>query len=99
MALNTSVSDWVQGRPWVLESAIAVLGLLVGVFLMPVLIFYAGVAALGKYEGASLSGLYSSIFSGLREGSAASWLVFLGPYALYLLFRVLRVWWRAGTAT
>jgi hypothetical protein len=99
MALNTSLSDWVRDRPWVLESAIAVMGLLVGVFLMPILIFYAGVAALGKYEGASLSGLYSSIFTGLEEGSVASWLVFLGPYALYLLFRALRVWWRVGTAT
>jgi hypothetical protein len=96
MALNISLGTWVRSRPWALESAIAVLGLAVGVALMPVLIFYAGAAALGRYEGASLSNLYSSLFTGLREASLASWAVFLGPYALYLLFRALRVWWRAG---
>jgi hypothetical protein len=97
--MNTSVAEWAQGRPWVLESAIAALGLLAGVALMPVLIFYAGVAALGRYDGASLGALYASIFAGLKAGSAASWLVFLGPYGLYLLFRALRVWWRVGAGT
>jgi hypothetical protein len=62
---------------------------------MPILIFYAGVTTLGRYEGASLHSLYGSLFTGLQEGSIASWVVFLGPYALYLLFRALRIWWRA----
>ena len=71
------------------------IGLLMGVALMPVLIFYAGVAALGRFDGASLGHLYSSLFEGLREASIASWVVFLGPYG-YLLFRALRAWWRAS---
>jgi hypothetical protein len=96
MALNSTFRDRIPGGPWVLESAAAVVGLLFGVALMPVLIFYAGAAALGRYEGASLPALYASLFAGLREGSVASWLVFLGPYGLYLLFRLLRLWWRAG---
>jgi len=96
MALNTTLGNWAQSRPWVVESAIAVLGLLIGVALLPALIFYAGAATLGKYEGAGLSKLYYSVFAGLREGSVASWVVFLGPYGLYLLLRALRVWWRAG---
>jgi hypothetical protein len=96
MALNTSIGTWARGRPWALESAVVLAALIIGVALMPLLIFYAGVAALGRYEGASLHSLYASLFSGLQEGSIASWLVFLGPYALYLLFRVLRLWWRAG---
>jgi hypothetical protein len=33
---------------------------------------------------------------GLREASIASWVVFLGPYGLYLLFKALRSWWRAS---
>ncbi len=81
---------------WSVELAIAVLGLLCGVALLPVLIFYAGVASLGRYEGASLGHLYNTFFSGLGVGSAASWVVLLGPYGLYLLFRGLRAWWRAG---
>ncbi len=96
MAVNSSFRTWIQSRPWVLESAAAVLGLLIGVALLPALIFYAGAATLGRYEGASLGNLYASLLAGLREGSVASWAVFLGPYALYLLFRLLRLWWRAG---
>ncbi len=98
MALNTSIADWSRSRPWALESVLMLTALIVGVALMPILIFYAGVAALGRYDGASLHALYASLFTGLQEGSLASWLVMLGPYALYLLYRLLRLWWRAGAA-
>jgi hypothetical protein len=82
--------------PWSVELSIAVLGLLIGVGLMPVLIFYAGVLSLGRYEGAGLGPLYHSLFIGLGQASLASWTVLLGPYAFYLLFRGLRAWWRAS---
>jgi hypothetical protein len=85
-----------EDRPWAAELGIAGMGLLLGATLMPVLIFYAGVATLGRFDGASLGHLYSSLFQGFKEASIASWTVFLGPYALYLLFRVLRAWWRAS---
>ena len=97
MALNTTFGNWARSKPWAWESAVVLAALIVGVALMPILIFYVGVASLGRYEGASLHSLYSSLFTGLAEGSIASGVVFLGPYALYLLFRGLRVWWRAGT--
>ena len=83
-------------RPWAAELTVAGIGLLFGVTLMPVLIFYAGVGALGRFDGASLGRLYVSLFQGLKEASTASWVVFLGPYGLYLLFRALRAWWRAS---
>ena len=82
--------------PWAAELAAAAIGLLLGVALMPVLIFYAGAATLGRFEGASLGNLYASLFMGLKEASIASWIVLLGPYGLYLLFRALRGWWRAS---
>src|SRR5580704_9735980 len=94
MALN--LAQLAEERPWAAELLAAGIGLLVGIALMPVLIFYAGVAALGRFDGGSLGHLYSSLFEGLKEASAASWVVFLGPYGLYLLFRVLRGWWRAS---
>jgi hypothetical protein len=72
------------------------LALLFGIGAMPLLIFYAGVATLGRYEGASLGRLYGSLFAGLREASTASWVVLVGPYGLYLLFKGLRAWWRVG---
>jgi hypothetical protein len=94
MALN--LAQLAEERPWAAELLVTGIGLLAGVTLMPVLIFYAGVAALGRFDGASLGRLYSSLFEGLREASIASWVVFLGPYGLYLLFRALRAWWRAS---
>ena len=94
MALN--LAQLAEERPWAAELLVAGIGLLAGVTLLPVLIFYAGVAALGRFDGASLGRLYSSLFEGLREASIASWVVFLGPYGLYLLFRALRAWWRAS---
>jgi hypothetical protein len=82
--------------PWSVELALAALGLLIGVGIMPMLIFYAGAATLGRYEGASLWHLYRSLFEGLGAGSIAAWVVLLGPYGLYVLFKGLRAWWRAS---
>lgn len=94
MALN--LAHLAEERPWAAELIVAGIGLFLGIALMPVLIFYAGVATLGRFDGASLGNLYSSLLEGLREASIASWIVFLGPYGLYLLFRALRAWWRAS---
>jgi hypothetical protein len=84
-------------RPgWPRELWLAAGALLIGVGLMPVLIFYAGAALLGRYEGASLRHLYESIYRGLEAGSVASWIVLLGPYGLYVLAKALLAWWRAS---
>jgi hypothetical protein len=94
MALN--LARLAEERPWAAELIVAGVALLFGLTLLPVLIFYAGVAALGRFDGASLGHLYSSLFYGLSEASIASWVVILGPYGLYLLFKALRSWWRAS---
>jgi len=94
--MTFSLRRFSKNSPWAAELSAAAVGLLIGVAVMPALIFYAGVAALGRYEGASLGTLYSSLFAGLREGAVASWVVFLGPYGLYLLFKGIRGWWRAS---
>jgi hypothetical protein len=94
MALN--YARLVEERPWAAELMVAGVALFLGLTLMPVLIFYVGVGALGRFDGASLGHLYGSLFEGLREASIASWVVFLGPYGLYLLFKALRSWWRAS---
>lgn len=61
---------------------------------LPGLIFLVGAAALGRYEGASTRGIYQSVVEGLAAGSVASWIVILGPYGLYLLFKGLLACWR-----
>ena len=82
---------------WPRELLLTGIALTVGFVLMPFLIFFAGSALLGRYEGASVGRLFSSIYEGFRAGSPASWIVLLGPYALLLTFRALRLWWRAGS--
>lgn len=79
------------------QVAIAGTGLAVGAGLLPGLIYIAGISLLGPYEGASLPHSYRSILGGLAHGSVACWIVVLGPYLLFLLFRGLGAWWRAGT--
>jgi hypothetical protein len=96
MTIRATLKSFAEANPWSVEVGLAALGLLIGVGLMPILIFYAGVRALGRYEGASLGHLYHSLFVGLGQASLASWAVLLGPYGLYLLFKVLRLWWRAS---
>lgn len=86
-------------RRWAWEGILAALALAAGFGLMPALIFVAGSAALGRYEGASIAGIYRGVYQGLQQGSIASWTVVLGPYLFYLLSKALRVGWRAGTGT
>jgi len=81
---------------WSRELAVAALTLALGFGILPALIFFAGSATLGRYEGASIRGVYEGVFSGLKAGSIASWIVVLGPYGLYLLFKALRLWWAAS---
>ena len=96
MTIRNSLDRLRAAGPWATELGLAAFGLLLGVALMPVLIFYTGVAALGRYEGASLRNLYHTLFAGLGQASIASWVVLFGPYGLYLLFKGLRAWWRIG---
>ena len=81
---------------WSREIVLTGLALAFGFALMPVLIFYAGSSLLGRYEGASVGHMFQSLYGGLQTGSAASWIVLLGPYGLYLFFKSLRLWWRAS---
>ena len=96
MTISTALMRAGLTRTGSRELAFAAFFLVVGVALMPALIFFAGLVALGRYEGASLGNIYRGVFSGLGQASIASWAVLLGPYALYLLYKGLRAWWRAG---
>lgn len=83
-------------RGWVLELALAAVGLGVGFGLMPLCIFLAGSTLLGRYDNGTAARLYDAVYAGLSSGSSASWTVVLGPYGFYLLFKLLRLCWRAG---
>jgi hypothetical protein len=96
MPFKTIIRRFGETRPWVLELGAAAIGLILGLALMPSLIYLAGSTLLGRYDGATLRTAYGSVFSGAAGGSVASWIVILGPYGLYLIFRGLRAWWRAS---
>jgi hypothetical protein len=81
---------------WAQEAGVAILALLLGFGILPLLIFLAGSALLGRYEGASAGRIYEAIYRGLGLGSTASWIVVLGPYGLYLISKALCAWWRAS---
>ena len=83
-------------NPWVREAALAVLALIVGFGVMPMLIYLAGSTSLGRYDGATPARIYEGVFRGLQEGSVASWVVVLGTYGMYLGLKGLAVWWRAS---
>jgi hypothetical protein len=96
MATRTSASLGGGGRRIVIQIGFLGLCVVAGFGVLPALIYYAGTALLGPYEGSSLGTTYGSIFKGLGAGSVAAWTVVLGPAALYGLYRLLRAWWRAG---
>jgi hypothetical protein len=81
---------------WSRELWLTAFALAAGFGLMPLLIYLLGSSLLGRYEGASLHRTFESIYAGVQSGSAASWIVLLGPYGLYLIFRGLRLLWRAS---
>jgi hypothetical protein len=85
-----------RSRGWSREILLTAITLAFGFGLMPILVFYAGVSLLGRYEGASVQHMFQSLYRGLQSGSPASWIVLMGPYGLYLIFKALRLWWGAG---
>ncbi len=78
------------GRPQ-RELALALLGLLLGVLLMPLLVWVAGMVALGPYANGGFGALLGDYLRGLAEGSLACWLVLAGPYLVMSLVRLLRL--------
>jgi hypothetical protein len=71
--------------------------LCLGAGVLPALIFYAGSTLLGRYEEASLGNTFHTVITGLATPSIASWIVVLGPYLLFQLYRALGSWWRTSS--
>jgi hypothetical protein len=96
MRIETILKRLVLAGGWTRELVHGAIALVAGFGLMPLLIFYAGSQALGRYEGAGAGRIYQGIYQGLKAGSLASWIVVLGPLGFYLIFMGLRQWWRAS---
>jgi hypothetical protein len=72
------------------ELILAGLCLLLGVVVMPCLIFAIGRASLGPYEHGGVFALWRDFLQGLGHGSEAFWFVALCPYLLLCVLRLLR---------
>ena len=72
------------------EASLAGICLLIGVLVMPCLIFALGRMSLGAYEHGGVFALWRDFLAGLGAGSEAFWFVALGPYLLLWLVRAAR---------
>jgi hypothetical protein len=70
--------------------------LVVGLLVMPVLIWIVGHIVLGPYTNGGLFSLLKDYYLALATGALAYWLVALGPYAAVWLLRGLRLWFRGA---
>lgn len=61
--------------------------LVIGVVVMPCLIFVAGRIALGPYANGGVFVLWRDFVAGLASGSEACWFIAVGPYLFLLLLR------------
>jgi hypothetical protein len=68
--------------------------LVLGLVVMPLLIWLVGSLELGPYANGGLGGLLRDYYVALAHGSLVQWLVALGPYAAVWLLRGLRLWFR-----
>ncbi len=73
------------------ELAFGLGALVLGLLLMPLLLWAAGMLALGPYANGGFLALLQDYLRGLGEGSQACWLVLAGPYLLLSLGRLLRL--------
>jgi len=69
------------------ELLIALACLLIGVLIIPGLIYVVGRIALGPYAHGSMLSLWHDFLLGLASGSEAFWFIAIGPYALLILLR------------
>jgi hypothetical protein len=64
------------------------IGLPMGVLLLPPLIWLLGARVFGPYSGGNTRDLVDHFFRGLSLGQQAFWIVALGPYAAILTLRL-----------
>lgn len=76
-----------RSRGLVRELLSAAACLILGIVVMPCLIFAIGRVSLGPYEHGGVFGLWRDFLAGLGAGSEAFWFVALAPYLLFWLLR------------
>lgn len=94
----THLFNWfVRARTWyftqprfIFEAVTFGLALLVGLLVMPALIYLVGHYVLREYANGGLFALYGDFFKGLIEPGPSYWVVVAGPFAFLSLLRLFR---------
>lgn len=88
----TRARAWYFSRPAPTFEAVTLgLALLVGLLVMPALIYLAGRYTLGAYANGGPLTLYGDFFTGLFEPRSSNWVVVFGPFVFLCLFRLFRL--------
>ena len=83
--------DWYLSQPrWIFEPVTCGLMLLVGLIVMPALIYIAGRITLREYQNGAVFALYFDYYKGLAEMRESCWIATLGPYGFFMLYRAFR---------
>ena len=83
--------DWYFALPRLqFEAMTCGVAVLVGLLLMPALIYLAGLVVLKPYAHGGVFSLYYDWFAGLFGGHSSFWIVVIGPLAFLTIFRLCR---------
>ncbi len=84
--MSASKPDWKTTASR--ESALFLILMFVGLFLLPVSIYFVGHAMFGAYGGSGFSAFYGALHSDLRAGVGAVWFLVCSPYLGWQLLRL-----------
>jgi hypothetical protein len=88
----TRARAWYISQPVPAFEAVTLgLALLVGLLVMPALIYLAGRYTLGAYGNGGVFSLYLDFLKGLVEPRASCWVVLIGPFVFLSLVRLFRL--------
>ena len=62
--------------------------LLIGLFFLPLAIYYVGNVVFGAYAGAGFSGFYGNLHGELRQGQPVVVFLLMSPYIVWILLRL-----------
>jgi hypothetical protein len=69
------------------ESLLFLYSFLVGILLLPIVIYFIGYGLFGEYSGSGFSAFYGNLHGSLRSGELAVWFLVLSPYLILQLIR------------
>jgi len=67
---------------------IFILFFLIGLLLLPLLLFAINDFIFGKYTGNGFVGFYNDYFHLMQKGNLAAWFISLSPYLVYLCVKI-----------